>query len=226
MRSTPTSRSGWRARRRRSASSPTGSTRAGRSRSTRCGRTSTSRTAASRGCGSRRAATRRRGSHCRRRWTKSSPSGLAGTINYADANTRWRLLRPAVQPADARFVGRLPVAPQLGSGGRHQHGRVVPGLCAARHGLPDRADLPQARLRLGRQLPHPRRHALRMGRRATRTSTRTRPASARTPWPTRPIRQPRPKRNAPRCSTGRARSPNERRSSRHPVPRARRRCVT
>ena len=48
-------------------------------------------------------------------------AGLAGTINFANANTCRRLLRAAVQPADARLVGRVPVAAHVGPGARHQH---------------------------------------------------------------------------------------------------------
>ncbi len=48
-------------------------------------------------------------------------AGLAGTIDYADANTCGRLLRAPVQPADPRLVGRVPLAPRVGTGDRHEH---------------------------------------------------------------------------------------------------------
>ena len=91
-------------------------------------------------------------------------AGLAGAIDVGNTNTYGGCFGPRFTP-HRRHASRAPVAAHAGAGARHQHRRQLPGLRAA-DGLPRRADLPQARLRLGRQLPRPRRHALRVGRRA------------------------------------------------------------
>ena len=91
-------------------------------------------------------------------------AGLAGAIDVANANTYGGCFGPRF----SRIVGT-----QLGTLSRHTWAqaldtntrRQLPGLRAA-DGLPRRAHLPRAQLRVGRQLPHPRRHALRVGRRA------------------------------------------------------------
>ena len=117
MPSTRTSRSGWRERRRRSASSPTGSIRAGRSRSTRSGRTSTSPTAASRGCGCRPVAIRRHGSHSRRRWTRSSRRAWRGRSTTPTPT-------PPAAVSGPRF-NRLTPDSSVGFLSRHSWGQAV-----------------------------------------------------------------------------------------------------
>ena len=72
-----------------------------------------------------------------------------------------RLLLPPLQPRDRQ--PRLPLPPQLGSGVRHEHRHQRPG-CRPPDELRRRAHLPQVGLRLGRQLQHARRHALRVRR--------------------------------------------------------------
>ena len=80
-----------------------------------------------------------------------------------------RLPPRPIQPADARQQPRVPLPALLGNGARHQHRRILPGVRSARlrhhagrlHGRPG---LPQARLRVGRQLPDAGRHALRVRR--------------------------------------------------------------
>ena len=98
-------------------------------------------------------------------------AGLGATINVGDANSyggchlaRFNRLTPDSS------LGFLSAA-LLGHGTRHQHAGFVPGVRSPRlrnpagrvhHG----ADLPQVRIRLGRELPDPGRHALRVRRRA------------------------------------------------------------
>ena len=112
------------------------------------------------------------------RCRRSSTAGLAGSIDVGNANTYGGCFGPRF----TRIVGT-----QLGILSRHTWAQALdtntvaelPGL-RAEDGLPDRAHLPQAQLRLGRQLPHPRRHALRVGRRAAQHATSTRRGTAPT----------------------------------------------
>ena len=91
-------------------------------------------------------------------------AGLAGCDRRRQRQHLRRLFRPEVQP-HRRHPAGFAVAAHVGAGARHQHGVELPGLRPA-DGLPRRADLPGPQLRVGWQLLEPRRHALRVGRRA------------------------------------------------------------
>ena len=94
-------------------------------------------------------------------------AGLAGTIDYADANTYGGCFGPRFNrlTPDCRSV------PRPATRGDRRSTRT-PRLdcqgCAPPMNCATRADLPQARLRVGWQLPDARRDALRVGRRSAR----------------------------------------------------------
>ena len=101
------------------------------------------------------------------RWPRSRQRGLGGAIDLANTNTYGGCFGPReVRPAGGTTGGSL---------SRHSWGQAIDMNtvatamgCVPEDELHRRADLPQVRLRLGRQLPHARRHALRVGGRAPR----------------------------------------------------------